>query len=113
MANPSNQQFSFITVTKDDLNGSGSPTRLNQALRLIGEQVSKTQGGQGPFTFGVGPFTFRGQVNMNGGVVVVLPQFPDNVSAKKGGLVAGQLYQLSGNFTGSSPGVVGQVMVVY
>lgn len=109
----SSQQFSFITFTKEDLAGSGSPTRLNQGFRLLGEQLSKTQGGQGPVTFGVGPFTFRGQVTMNGGLVVVLPKYTDNVSAKKGGLVVGQLYQLAGQLTGSSPGVLGQVMVVY
>ena len=105
MAAPSNQQFSFVTITKTDLE-KGDPTRLNQALRFIAEQVAATQGGQGPFTFKAGPFTFNGKVIANGGLVVTMPKFGDNQSAKTGGLVVGQLYQA----TGSS---AGQVMVVY
>jgi hypothetical protein len=105
MATPSNQQFSFVTITKTDLE-KGDPTRLNQALRFIAEQLAATQGGQGPFTFKAGPFTFNGKVTVNGGLVVVLPKFSGNQAAKAGGLVVGQLYQS----TGSS---VGQVMVVY
>ena len=105
MASPSNQQFSFVTITKTDLE-KGDPTRLNQALRFIAEQLAATQGGQGPFDFKAGPFTFRGQVSMNGGLVVTLPKFSGNQAAKAGGLVVGQLYQS----TGSS---IGQVMIVY
>lgn len=106
MAIPSNQQFSFLIITKEDLK-KGDPTRLNQALRTLGEQIAKTQGGQGPFTFLAGPFTFHGEATFNGGLIVTLPAFADNQSAKTGGLDIGQLYRSS---LGSS---VGQVMIVY
>jgi hypothetical protein len=85
--------FSFPAVTKKDLEEE-PPIRLNQLLRLLAEQLSTVQGGNGPFVFKFGPITFSGTVTFDGRITLdALHQFADNNAAIANGLAKGTIYR--------------------
>lgn len=91
-------QFSFPTVTHEDLKDK-TLFRLNRLFQLLAEQISKTQGAQGPVVFDIGPFTFRGTVTFGDQVSAsALQTFPNNAAASAAGLPPGALYRTATGF---------------
>ena len=122
-------ETSLPEITKKDL-AEERPFKLNSTLAFLTEHLAAVQGAQGPFVFGVGPYTFRGVVTLSEEANFdstanfnstsnfaleasfdALPRigaladavYSNNNAAKAGGLTAGQLYRTSN----------GDVKVVY
>ena len=85
--------FSFPSITGKDIK-EDPPIRLNQLLRLLGEQLANVQGGNGPFTFKIGPLVFSGTVTLGSTVLLSgLQNYADNNSAIANGLAKGSMYR--------------------
>lgn len=116
-------ETSLPEITKKDLE-EARPFKLNSLLSFLAEHLAAVQGAQGPFVFGVGPYTFRGVVTLSEEAnfdstanfaleasfdarprigALADEVFANNAAAKAGGLTAGQLYSTA----------TGEVMVVY
>ena len=85
--------FTRPNISKKDL--ESEPYRLNEQFRRHADQIAKTQGFKGPFSFGKGALTFQGPVTLSGGTTASLPQFDSNQAAKSGGLAVGAMYHTS------------------
>jgi hypothetical protein len=113
-------------ITTEDLKPEALAFKLNQTLRLLADQVARVQGNNGPFTFGEGALTLKGDTQANGSFAVQkilrlkgesdragnvspvefetdLPTYASNAAAISGGLTKGRLYMTA----------TGQVGVVY
>jgi hypothetical protein len=103
-------------ITTQDMKPEALVFKINQIMKLLADQIARVQGNNGPFQFGEGALTLkgdttavgtfsvnkalklRGETDFNGNVIPVkfeldLPEYADNATALAAGLTAGMLYR--------------------